>query len=135
MLARVPLASGLLTGKITKQTQFAKDDHRNFNRHGEAFDVGETFSGVDFDTALKAVDELKELVPPGVTLAQFALKWILMNAGVTCVIPGAKRPDQVDDNSRASAICPICQLQQMQACRRDLRSTHSRVGSRQMVTE
>src|SRR5262245_5254868 len=85
VLARVPLASGLLTGKITKATKFADDDHRNFNRHGEAFDVGETFSGVDFDTALKAVEELKELVPAGVSLAQFALKWILMDAGVTCV--------------------------------------------------
>src|ERR1700733_8494177 len=78
ILARVPLASGMLTGKMTKQSEFAADDHRNFNRHGEAFDVGETFSGVDYDVALKAVDELKELVPPGVTLAQFALKWILM---------------------------------------------------------
>jgi aryl-alcohol dehydrogenase-like predicted oxidoreductase len=115
VLARVPLASGLLTGKITKQTQFAPDDHRNFNRHGEAFDVGETFSGVDFDTALKAVDELKKLVPPGVTLAQFALKWILMNRGVTCVIPGAKRPDQVDDNARASDL-PDLSPEQMRAC-------------------
>src|SRR4051812_919854 len=115
VLARVPLASGLLTGKITKQTQFAPDDHRNFNRHGEAFDVGETFSGVDFDTALKAVDELKKLVPPGVSLAQFALKWILMNRGVTCVIPGAKRPDQVDDNAKASDL-PDLSPEQMQAC-------------------
>jgi aryl-alcohol dehydrogenase-like predicted oxidoreductase len=115
VLARVPLASGLLTGKITKQTQFAADDHRNFNRHGEAFDVGETFSGVDFDTALKAVDELKKLVPPGVSLAQFALKWILMDRGVTCVIPGAKRPDQVEDNAKASDL-PDLSSEQMQAC-------------------
>ena len=115
VLARVPLASGLLTGKITKQTQFAADDHRNFNRHGEAFDVGETFSGVEFDTALQAVEELKKLAPPGVSLAQFALKWILMNPGVTCVIPGAKRPDQVEDNNRASDL-PDLSAQQMQAC-------------------
>jgi aryl-alcohol dehydrogenase-like predicted oxidoreductase len=115
VLARVPLASGLLTGKITKNTQFAADDHRNFNRHGEAFDVGETFSGVDFDTALKAVDELKKLVPPGASLAQFALKWILMNRGVTCVIPGAKRPDQVDDNAKASDLSDLSP-DQMQAC-------------------
>ncbi|HEX3357117.1 MAG TPA: aldo/keto reductase [Tepidisphaeraceae bacterium] len=116
VLARVPLASGMLSGKITKNTQFAKDDHRNFNRHGEAFDVGETFSGVDFDAALSAVEELKKLVPPGVSLAQFALKWILMDAGVTCVIPGAKRPDQVEDNNRASDL-PALSEQQMQACK------------------
>jgi aryl-alcohol dehydrogenase-like predicted oxidoreductase len=115
VLARVPLASGLLAGKITRQTQFAKDDHRNFNRHGEAFDVGETFSGVEFDTALQAVEELKKLVPAGVSLAQFALKWILMNHGVTCVIPGAKRPDQVEDNNRASDLPPLTP-KQMQAC-------------------
>lgn len=115
VLARVPLASGLLTGKITKNTQFAKDDHRNFNRHGEAFDVGETFSGVEFDTALAAVEELKKLVPPGVSLAQFALKWILMNAGVSCVIPGAKKPQQVEDNARASDL-PDLSTEQMHAC-------------------
>src|SRR5205085_5113502 len=102
ILARVPLASGMLTGKMKRDSQFAKDDHRNFNRHGEAFDRGETFSGVDFDVALAAVEELKELVPPGATLAQFALRWILMNEGVTCVIPGAKRPDQVHDNCAAA---------------------------------
>ena len=117
VLARVPLASGLLTGKITKDSQFAKDDHRNFNRHGEAFDVGETFSGVDFDTALKAVDELKKLLPPGVSMAQFALKWILMDGGVTCVIPGAKRPEQVEDNGKASALPDLSQetMRQCQA--------------------
>jgi aryl-alcohol dehydrogenase-like predicted oxidoreductase len=102
ILARVPLASGLLTGKINKQTQFAADDHRNFNRHGEAFDVGETFSGVDFDTALNAVDELRPLVPAGATMAQFALRWILMFDAVSCVIPGAKRPEQLDDNVAAA---------------------------------
>jgi aryl-alcohol dehydrogenase-like predicted oxidoreductase len=115
VLARVPLASGLLTGKITRQTEFAKDDHRNFNRHGEAFDVGETFSGVELDTALQVVEELKKLVPQGMSLAQFALKWILMNQGVTCVIPGAKKPEQVEDNNRASDLPPLSP-QQMQTC-------------------
>ena len=111
----MPLASGLLSGKFRADTRFEQTDHRAYNRHGEAFDVGETFSGVDFDTALKAVDELKRLVPPGVSLAQFALKWILMDRGVTCVIPGAKRPDQVDDNARASDL-PDLSSEQMQAC-------------------
>jgi aryl-alcohol dehydrogenase-like predicted oxidoreductase len=101
ILARVPLASGLLTGKITRDTVFAADDHRNFNRFGESFDVGETFSGVDFDAALAAVDGIRPLVPTGVSMAQFALRWCLMFEAVTCVIPGAKRPDQVEDNSRA----------------------------------
>jgi aryl-alcohol dehydrogenase-like predicted oxidoreductase len=101
ILARVPLASGLLTGKITRDTVFAADDHRNFNRFGESFDVGETFSGVDFDAALAAVDGLRPLVPTGVSMAQFALRWCLMFEAVTCVIPGAKRPEQVEDNSRA----------------------------------
>jgi aryl-alcohol dehydrogenase-like predicted oxidoreductase len=102
ILARVPLASGMLTGKMTKQTEFAADDHRNFNRHGEAFDVGETFSGVDYDVALAAVEELRGLVPAGMTMPQFALKWILMFDAVTCAIPGGKRPEQVADNARAS---------------------------------
>jgi aryl-alcohol dehydrogenase-like predicted oxidoreductase len=102
ILARVPLASGMLTGKMTKQTQFAKDDHRNFNRHGEAFDVGETFSGVDYDLALAAVEELRALVPAGMSMPQFALKWILMFDAVTCAIPGGKRPEQVADNAKAS---------------------------------
>ena len=104
ILARVPLASGMLTGKMTKQTQFAADDHRNFNRHGEAFDVGETFSGVDYDVALAAVEELRGLVPAGMTMPQFALKWILMFDAVTCAIPGGKRPEQVADNARASEL-------------------------------
>ena len=98
----MPLASGMLTGKMTKQTQFAADDHRNFNRHGEAFDVGETFSGVDYDVALAAVEELRGLVPAGMTMTQFALKWILMFDAVTCAIPGGKRPEQVADNAKAS---------------------------------
>ncbi len=117
ILARVPLASGLLTGKITRDTKFAEDDHRNFNRHGESFDVGETFSGVDFDTALRAVDELKPLVPVGMTMAQFALKWILMHDGVTCAIPGAKTPEQAKANAAASDF-PALTPAQMEACRK-----------------
>jgi aryl-alcohol dehydrogenase-like predicted oxidoreductase len=107
ILARVPLASGLLTGKITRDTVFAPDDHRNFNRFGESFDVGETFSGVDFDAALSAVEGIRWLVPAGMSMAQFALRWCLMFDAVTCVIPGAKRPDQVEDNSRASDVPAI----------------------------
>jgi Predicted oxidoreductases (related to aryl-alcohol dehydrogenases) len=111
ILARVPLASGLLTGKMTAQTTFETDDHRNFNRHGEAFDVGETFSGVPYEIGLSAVNELKTLVPPGATMAQLALRWILMFDAVTCVIPGAKRPDQVADNVRAAALPPLTEAQ------------------------
>jgi aryl-alcohol dehydrogenase-like predicted oxidoreductase len=107
ILARVPLASGLLSGKITHATQFAKDDHRKFNRHGEAFDRGETFSGVDFETGLRAVEELKSLVPKNATLAQLALRWILEFPAVTCAIPGAKRPEQVAENLAASDLKPL----------------------------
>ena len=107
VLARVPLASGLLTGKFSKSSHFDKEDHRNFNRHGEAFDVGETFSGVDFEIALSAVDDLRRLVPQGMTMAQFALKWILMFDAVTCAIPGGKKPEQVADNCRASELPPL----------------------------
>jgi aryl-alcohol dehydrogenase-like predicted oxidoreductase len=98
ILARVPLASGMLSGKITRQTVFAQDDHRNFNRHGEAFDQGETFAGVDFETGLQAVERLKNILPDDMSMPQFALKWILMNEAVSCVIPGAKRVSQVEDN-------------------------------------
>jgi aryl-alcohol dehydrogenase-like predicted oxidoreductase len=107
ILARVPLASGLLSGKITADRKFAKDDHRNFNRHGEAFDRGETFAGVDFDTGLKAAEELKSYVPEGATLAQLALRWILEFPAVTCAIPGAKRPAQVVENVAASDLKPL----------------------------
>lgn len=107
ILARVPLASGMLTGKMSKQTQFAADDHRNFNRHGEAFDVGETFSGVDYETALAAVERYKALVPAGVTLAAYALRWILMFDAVSCAIPGAKNPAQVESNAAASDLPPL----------------------------
>jgi aryl-alcohol dehydrogenase-like predicted oxidoreductase len=107
VLARVPLASGLLTGKINQKTKFASDDHRNFNRHGEQFDVGETFSGVDFDVALKAVEELRRISPNQESMAQFALRWILMFDAVSCAIPGGKRPEQVEDNCRASDLPPL----------------------------
>ncbi|MGA2074130.1 MAG: aldo/keto reductase [Terriglobia bacterium] len=107
ILARVPLASGLLSGRMTRHTTFAKDDHRNFNRHGEAFDRGETFSGVDYEIGLEAVEVLRSLVPPGATLAQLALRWILMFDAVTCAIPGAKRPAQVEENCRASDLPPL----------------------------
>ena len=102
ILARVPLSSGMLTGKMSLNTEFEKDDHRQFNRHGESFDRGETFSGVDYKTGLEAVEELKALLPAGWTMAQFALRWILMDEAVSCVIPGAKRPSQVIDNAAAA---------------------------------
>jgi aryl-alcohol dehydrogenase-like predicted oxidoreductase len=104
ILARVPLASGLLTGKMTPTTEFTDDDHRSYNRHGESFDVGETFSGVDYDRGLRAVEELRELVPEGATMAQLALRWILMHPEVSAVIPGAKTPEQAGDNARASEL-------------------------------
>lgn len=107
VIVRVPLASGLLTGKMTANTAFAADDHRHFNREGQAFDKGETFAGVPFDIALKAVDEIRPLVPQGVTMAQFALRWILMNEGVTTVIPGAKNPEQAKANNAASDLPPL----------------------------
>ena len=107
ILARVPLASGLLSGKITRESKFAKDDHRNFNRRGEAFDRGETFAGVDFETGLNAVEELKSFTPKGATLAQLALRWILEFPAVTCAIPGAKRPAQVAENIATSSLPPL----------------------------
>ncbi len=107
ILARVPLASGMLTGKLNRKSQFAADDHRNFNRHGEAFDVGETFSGVDYEQGLAAVDEIRTLLPEGVTMPQFALRWILMFDAVTCAIPGAKNPAQATENCAASDLAPL----------------------------
>ena len=107
ILARVPLASGLLTGKMTAQTTFEQDDHRAFNRYGEAFDRGETFAGVDYETGLQAVEELKQLAPEGVSLVQMALRWILMFDAVTCAIPGAKRPDQAEQNMAAADLPPL----------------------------
>jgi aryl-alcohol dehydrogenase-like predicted oxidoreductase len=107
ILARVPLASGLLTGKLTRDSSFAADDHRAFNRHGEAFDIGETFSGVDYAAALEAVEEIRRVVPGGASMAQFALRWILMFNAVTCAIPGAKKPEQVADNCKASDLAAL----------------------------
>ena len=107
VIARVPLASGLLTGKMSATSQFAADDHRSFNRNGEAFDKGETFSGVPYDVALEAVEELRALVPQGAGMAAFALRWILMEAAVTVVIPGAKTPAQAIANAAAAAMDPL----------------------------
>jgi aryl-alcohol dehydrogenase-like predicted oxidoreductase len=115
-IIRVPLASGMLTGKLTATSTFAREDHRNFNRHGEAFDVGETFSGVPYEAGLQAVEELKPLVPGGATLAQLALRWILMFDGVSTIIPGGKNPRQVADNCGASAL-PALTGEQMRAVR------------------
>ncbi|HEY0533721.1 MAG TPA: aldo/keto reductase [Actinoplanes sp.] len=107
IIARVPLASGLLSGRYDSQTTFAADDHRNFNRHGEAFDVGETFSGVDFEVGLEAVRRLRPLVPAGATMAQFALRWIIDQPGVTVVIPGARNPSQARANAAAADLAPL----------------------------
>lgn len=107
IIVRVPLASGMLTGKMTRTTTFARDDHRTFNREGQAFDRGETFSGVDFETGLAATEELRPLVPPQATMAQMALRWILMFDAVTCTVPGAKRPTQAEDNIRAADFPPL----------------------------
>ncbi|NEX44840.1 aldo/keto reductase [Pseudotabrizicola algicola] len=116
IIARVPLASGLLTGKMGPDSQFAADDHRAFNRNGEAFDKGETFSGVPFDVALEAVEALRPLVPQGTPMAAFALRWILMEQAVTVVIPGAKTPAQARANA-AAADLPALSAGQMQAAR------------------
>ena len=110
-LIRVPLASGMLTGKFSTASKFAPDDHRSFNRHGEAFDAGETFSGVPYEVGLAAVEELKGLVPGGATLAQLALRWILMFDGVSTIIPGGKNPKQVEDNCGSAALPPLTDSQ------------------------
>jgi aryl-alcohol dehydrogenase-like predicted oxidoreductase len=107
VLARVPLASGLLTGKLAATTRFADDDHRKFNREGEAFDKGETFSGVPYEVGLAAVEELRALLPAGVTLAQLALRWTLMFDAVTCAIPGARTPEQARANAAAADLPPL----------------------------
>ncbi len=107
ILARVPLASGLLSGKFRADTTFSQNDHRQYNRHGEAFDQGETFSGVDYQTGLQAVEELRPLVRENETLAQFALRWILMFPEVTTAIPGAKNPAQATANAQAAALPPL----------------------------
>jgi aryl-alcohol dehydrogenase-like predicted oxidoreductase len=107
ILARLPLSSGLLSGKFTRESKFAPDDHRGSNRHGEWFDRGETFSGLDYDTSLEAVEELRALVPAGQTMAQMALRWITLFPAVTCAIPGAKRPEQVEENVKAADLPPL----------------------------
>jgi len=107
ILARVPLASGLLSGKLTKQSTFARDDHRSFNREGAAFDKGETFSGVPYDVGLEVVERLRPLVPAGATLAQLALRFTLMFDAVTCAIPGAKTPEQSRANAAAADLAPL----------------------------
>jgi aryl-alcohol dehydrogenase-like predicted oxidoreductase len=107
IIARVPLASGMLSGRYDSHTTFSADDHRSYNRHGEAFDVGETFSGVPFELGLEAVEELKRLVDPGMTLAQFALRWVIDQPGVSTVIPGARNPEQVRGNAAAAALAPL----------------------------
>ncbi|MBB6120026.1 aldo/keto reductase [Nocardiopsis algeriensis] len=107
IIARVPLASGLLSGKFTARTAFADDDHRAFNRTGQAFDRGETFSGLDYDTGLAAVERLRPLVPQGTTMAQFALRWILDQDGVSTVIPGARNADQARANATAASLPPL----------------------------
>ena len=107
IIARVPLASGLLTGKLSSRSTFSADDHRQFNRHGELFDRGETFSGVPYDVGLQAVDRLRPLIPRGMTFTQFALRWILMWPQVTTVIPGARTPEQARENAAAAQAPPL----------------------------
>ena len=120
MLARLPLSSGMLAGKLTRASKFAADDHRSYNREGEHWDKGETFSGVHYEAGLPAVEDLRKLVPKETKMATFALRWILMHDEVTCVIPGAKRPDQVDDNCDAGDL-PALSDETMAAVLRDLR--------------
>lgn len=111
ILARLPLSSGLLSGKMTAQTAFAADDHRQFNRNGEAFDKGETFSGLDYAKGLEAVEALRPIVPVGMSMAQFALRWITMHPAVTCAIPGCKRAAQVADNVSAADLPALTDAQ------------------------
>ena len=117
IIARVPLASGLLTGKFTEQTTFAVEDHRTYNRQGEAFDQGETFSGVPYDVGVAAAREFAAIVPDGVTPAQFALRWIIDQPGVSVVIPGASRPEQAAANAAAGSLPPLAD-DQLAACER-----------------
>jgi aryl-alcohol dehydrogenase-like predicted oxidoreductase len=107
ILARVPLSSGMLTGKLTAASTFQEDDHRKFNRRGESFDRGETFSGLDYAIGLQAVEELRALLPSDMTMSQMALRWILMFPAVTCAIPGAKRPSQVEENVAAADLTAL----------------------------
>lgn len=107
VLARLPLSSGMLAAKFTRDSKFAADDHRSFNRQGEAFDKGETFSGVDYEQGLAAVEELRKLLPEGVSMARLALRWILMNEAVTTAIPGGRTPAQVDENVSAADLAAL----------------------------
>jgi aryl-alcohol dehydrogenase-like predicted oxidoreductase len=107
ILARLPLSSGMLSGKMNSSSRFEKEDHRNFNRQGAGFDRGETFSGLDYELGLKAVNSLRTVLPQGFTLAQLALRWILMFSEVSCAIPGAKRPQQVQENVAAADLAPL----------------------------
>jgi len=116
ILARVPLASGMLTGKLKSNSTFAPDDHRQFNRQGEQFDRGETFSGVDYEVGLKAVEELKAICPAGMSMVQFALRWILMFDAVTCAIPGAKRPSQAEENFAAADLPALSKKTMSDVC-------------------
>jgi len=106
-LARLPLSSGMLSGKFTSNSTFDSPDHRAFNRDGAGFDKGETFSGLDYETGLRAVESLRKIIPSEMTMAEFALRWILMFPAVTCAIPGAKRPSQVEENVRATDLPEI----------------------------
>jgi aryl-alcohol dehydrogenase-like predicted oxidoreductase len=107
IIARVPLASGLLSGGYDEHTVFAPEDHRSYNRHGEAFDVGETFAGVPYEVGLAAVRELTALLDPGQSLAQFALRWVIDQPGVSTVIPGARNPDQARANAASASLPPL----------------------------
>jgi aryl-alcohol dehydrogenase-like predicted oxidoreductase len=111
IIARVPLASGLLTGRFDESTKFGADDHRNYNRHGETFDVGETFAGVPYEVGLEAVGELREVVPPGLAMAQFALRWVIDQPGVSVVIPGASHPEQAHQNAASAELDPLTEEQ------------------------
>lgn len=122
VIVRVPLASGLLTGKMTKDSSFEQDDHRHFNRHGEAFDVGETFAGVNFETGVDVAEEIRAMVPEDATMAQFALRWVLMHDAVSCTIPGAKNVSQATDNAAAADLPPLTNEQMGKI--RDLYEAH-----------
>jgi aryl-alcohol dehydrogenase-like predicted oxidoreductase len=116
IIARLPLSSGLLAGRLTKQSTFEATDHRNYNRHGEAFDRGETFSGIPFEIGLQLVETVRHLVPPSTTLASFCMRWILMQEAVTTAIPGAKRASQVEENVAAASLeaLPLEVMQQLE---------------------
>jgi len=122
VIARVPLASGLLSGRMSRSTRFSTDDHRAFNRRGQAFDRGETFSGVEYARGLAAVEEIRTLLPRGMSMAQFALRWILMHPAVSCAIPGAKTPAQVEENCAASSLPRLSR-----ATMRQLRQIYTRL--------